>query len=145
MAELCWVGLPTWSTSMIKSSCAFAGFATGAFIGFLLQLWMITIGDEGMAVPTVGEALLAGLALGFVSALLISLLTVLHARLRFWTLFPPVLLVAMLTGMISALLARFITPALTVALLAPLIGYLIGLIFCYLCGRRDLASTGGRP
>ena len=129
---------------MIKSPCAFAGFATGAFIGFLLQLWMITIGDEGMAVPTVGEALLGGLALGFVSAILISLLTAMHARPRFWSLFPPVLLVALLTGMISALLARTVTPALTVALLAPLIGYLIGLIFCFLCGRHDLGSTGVR-
>lgn len=129
---------------MIRSTCAFAGFATGAFIGFLLQLWMITIGDHGMAVPTVGEALLGGLGFGVVSALLISLLTALHGRLRFWSLFPPVLLVALLTGMICALLARFITPALAVALLAPLIGYLIGLIFCFLCGRYDIASFGAR-
>ena len=133
-----------WSTSMTRSSCAFAGFATGAVIGFLLQLWMIIIGDEGMAIPTVGEALLGGLGLGFVAALLVSFLTALHARLRFWSLFPPVLLVALLTGIISALLARMITPALVVALLAPLIGYLIGLIFCFLCGRYSIASTGVR-
>ena len=129
---------------MIKSPCAWAGFATGAFIGFLLQLWIIVTGDEGMGIPTVGQALLGGLGLGLVAALLISFLAALHARLRFRNLFGPVLLVALLTGMISALLARVITPPLVVALLAALIGYLIGLIFCFFCGRYGLASWGIR-
>ena len=115
-----------------------AGFATGAFIGMLLQLWMIVIGEHEMAVPTAGQALLAGMGFGLAAAALVSLLAALHGRLRFWALFPPMLLVALITGMSSALLARVITPALVVALLAMMIGYLIGLFFCLLCRWFDL-------
>lgn len=129
-----------WSTSMIRSVCAIAGFATGAIIGMLLQLWMIIIDDHGMPLPTVGEALLAGMGLGLFAAALVAFLAALHGRLRFWNLFPPMLLVALITGMIGALLARLITPALVVALLTALIGYLIGLLFCLLCGRDGIKA-----
>jgi hypothetical protein len=123
------------STSMTNSPCAWAGFATGALIGFILEIWLFVIGDHGFPLPTVGEAILAGFAVGLVAAALFAFLAALHGRLRFWSLFPPMLLVAILTGIASALLARSISPPLAVALLAPLIGYLLGLIFCLLCGR----------
>ena len=131
-----------WSTSMIKRLCAVAGFATGALIGMLLQLWLIVTGDHGMPPPTVGEALLAGLGFGAFAALLVALLATLAGRLRLRSLILPVLLVALLTGMISGLIGRIVSPALVVALLAPLIGYLIGLLFCWLCERGVLPWAG---
>lgn len=127
-----------WCTSMIRSACALAGFATGAFIGMLLQFLLIVLDDHGMAPPTIGQALLIGLMLGLAAAALMSFLGALHARLRFWSLFPPTLLVALITGVISALLARVISQTLVVALLAALIGYVVGLILCLLCRRLDL-------
>ena len=45
-----------WSISMIKRVCAMAGFATGALIGMLLQLWMIVTRDHDLPIPTGGEA-----------------------------------------------------------------------------------------
>lgn len=119
-----------------------AGLASGGFIGLWLQLWLIGTRTCCAAGPTVGEALLAGLLIGFVAAGLVAFLAALHARLRFWGLFPPMLIVALLTGMIVALVARTITPLGVIALLAPLLGYLIGLLFCLLCRRLGVDPKG---
>lgn len=128
---------------MTRSICALAGFATGAFIGLLLLLWWLAAYPCcGVTGPSVGQSILAGFATGFGAALVVSLLTILQARLTFWGLFPPVLLVALLTGIVSALIARAISPPLTVVVLAPLTGYLIGMLFCFLCRRYDFDPKG---
>jgi hypothetical protein len=129
---------------MTKSSCAKAGFGTGAFLGMLLQFWIITARDNGLYPPGVGESLLAGLAFGALAALLTAFLAALHGRLLFWSLFPPILIVALLTGIFTALIARWVMPTLVIVLMAPLIGYLIGLLFCILCGSAKLWSADPR-
>lgn len=133
-----------WCTSMIKSSCAAAGLASGAFLGMLLQLWVISMQDNGLYPPSLGEALLAGLAFGALAALIVSFLAALHGRFRFWSLFPPILTVALVTGIIIGALAQAVLPTLAIVLLSPLIGYLVGLLFCLLCMRTDLWSADPR-
>jgi hypothetical protein len=121
-----------------------AGLATGAFLGMLLQFWIITAQDNGLYPPGLGEALLAGLLFGALAALLVAFLSALHGRLRFWSLFPPILVVALLTGVLSGALAKWVMPTLVIVLLSPLIGYLIGLLFCLLCMRGNLWSANPR-
>lgn len=123
-----------------------AGFATGGVIGLALLLWWLAaFACCGATGPSVGQSILAGFATGFGAALVVSLLTILQARLRFWAFFPPVLLVALLTGIFSALIARAIAPPLPIVLVAPLIGYFIGMLFCFLCRRYDFDPKGLRP
>lgn len=122
-----------------------AGLATGGFIGLFVQLWLIATRDCCAAGPTLGQAVVAGIGIGFVAALIVTVLAVLHARLTFWGLFPAVLLVALLCAIVIAVIAPQLTPLGVIALLAPLLGYLIGLVLCLLCRRAGYDPQRVRP
>lgn len=121
-----------------------AGLASGGFIGLFVQLWLIATRVCCAAGPTLGQSIIAGLGIGFVAALIVTVLAVLHARLTFAGLFPAVLLVALLCGIVVAVIAPQVTPLGTIALLAPLVGYLLGLVFCILCRRAGYDPKGAR-
>lgn len=119
------------------------GLATGAFVGLLLQLWLIATRDCCGGVLTVGQAILGGFGTGLVAAAIVAFLAALHARRYFWGLFPPMLVVAVLCGIVVALLAPMLVPLGAIVVLAPLVGYLIGLLFCLLCRRAGYDPKGG--